>query len=164
MNPKYISLASEHCKQNRYITDNLINTHKYFKGQLKGIFCLQTISWLESYDEVLKSFFKTKPDWILLTSLFYDGLVDAQIKITDWTKSVAGKKGRQTFYNIYSIPRFTDFAEKSGYRLDCASPFQLPIDLDRPSDKGMGTYTIKRDTGERIQVSGPLMMPWYTVV
>ncbi|MBL0052367.1 MAG: hypothetical protein IPP29_13070 [Bacteroidetes bacterium] len=45
------------------------------------------------------------PDWIALTSLFYDGLIDCKIKIKEISKSDDDLNVRASFYNIYSLAR-----------------------------------------------------------
>ena len=106
--------------------------------------------------------FKLKPKWILITSLFYDGPVEAKIKIKDYSRQMGEKKYRQTYYNIYSLNEVKKISNRNGYDLTDYKPFILPFDIEKPEDKGRGTYTIKLHNGYRIQISGPLIMPWYT--
>jgi hypothetical protein len=45
-----------------------------------------------------------------------------------------------------------------------AFDFNISIDLPRPASLDrMGTYTLKLESGQRIQVSGALLMPWKIV-
>lgn len=164
LNQQYIKIASEACVLNRYICGDLLNISNYQCGDLKGIICLQTISWLKEYEFAMEAFYKTSADWILVTSLFYEGPVDAEIVVTDWSKSVSGVPGRRSNYNIYSLDRFIKHANKNNYDVKECERFEIPFDLDPPSDGGMATFTTRDERGRRLQMSGPLLMPWYTVV
>ena len=119
---------------------------------------------MENYQESLNEMIKLKPDWILITSLFYNGPVEAKIQITDHSRSVGSDNFRKSFYNIYSLDEIKKYIEKKKYTLDKVEPFKFPFELTMPINKGMGTYTEKLDNGELIQMSGPLRMPWYTLL
>ena len=57
------------------------------------------------------------------------------------------------------IPRFV---EDLGYILKGMEPFEIYIDLPASANKDqMKTYTVRPSNQKRIQVSGPIMMPWY---
>jgi hypothetical protein len=44
-------------------------------------------------------------------------------------------------------------------------PFEIDIDLPKPVGTGFdGTYTETLKNGERIQISGPILMSWYFVL
>ena len=40
----------------------------------------------------------------------------------------------------------------------------MDIDLPKPDSPRMGTYTVKSESGERLQFSGALFMSWYFVL
>lgn len=127
------------------------------------LFTLRPESWLsiKDYKKTIKNIIKIRPDWILITSLFYNGPVDTKIQIKDYSRKMNNKNYRKSHYNIYSIQKFENLF--SGYYIDKCVPFEIDIDLKKNSD-GMGTYTEKLESGKRIQISGPLMMPWYTIL
>jgi trans-aconitate methyltransferase len=49
--------------------------------RFEGIISYQTLSWLPEYENAFTQILKLNPDWIALTSLFYEGLIDAKIEI-----------------------------------------------------------------------------------
>ena len=103
-----------------------------------------------------------KPNWIGLSSLFYEGDISCRIEVFEHSKP------RKTFYNIYSIKKLSRLAFEYGYEVVKSDPFF--IDIDIPKSKNidiMGTYTVGV-TGclenKMMQVSGPLMLNWYFVL
>ena len=56
-----------------------------------------------------------------------------------------------------------DFLAERGYTVFRAEPFEIDIDIPKPEHLDMGTYTVKTEDGKRLQISGALLMPWYSV-
>lgn len=133
-----------------------------------GCISLQTLSWLPGYERaMLEIFKKIKPEWIGLTSLFYEGRISCKIEVTEHARS------KTQFYNIYSLPEFNNFCKKHGYHILKFEPFKIEFDLPKPSDPDlMATYTQKllndnassNKGDERLQISGPLLMNWYMLL
>lgn len=130
-------------------------------GQADGLICTQTLSWLENAEKPLAAFAGTGCRWMALSSLFYDGPVSARIEITDHASRAEGRESRESYYNVYSIPRTLAYLETLGYGRASFQSFDIDIDLAAPPDKGMGTHTLELKTGRRLQVSGPVLMSWY---
>ncbi len=165
LNPKYIDMALQYKLPNTdFLVGDATNIKEIKKGEYSGIFSLQTLSWIKSYQKSMRAMFGLQPDWILITSLFYDGPVDVNILVTDYSKRVQGNKARKSNYNIYSLEYFKIFANKYKYDIARSEIFDFPFDLPRPIDRGMGTYTERKLDNKIIQVSGPLLMPWYTLL
>lgn len=129
--------------------------------EFDGCVSLQTLSWLPDYAEPLLAIFrKIKPEWLALTSLFYEGDITCRIEVEEH------KKARKSFYNVYSLPAISRLCSEEGYSLVQATPFEIDIDIERPANLDiMGTYTrtlVASGSGkqERIQISGPLLMNW----
>lgn len=129
-----------------------------------GIVCHQTLSWLPEYEDALSGMLKLNPEWIALSSLFYDGLVDCKIEVSEY-KDTPNMDELKTvsFYNVYSLPRVEKFFSDRGYTIFKSYPFRIDIDLPKPKSKYMQTYTEKLIGGERIQLSGPLLLNWYFI-
>lgn len=163
LNKKYIKIANKLRKENNKFYSGDLTDYKFAK-KYNGVLCLQTLSWMDGYKKVVKNFFKNKPEWILLTSLFYNGPVETKIKIKDYSRTMGHEKYRSSFYNIYSLDLLKKFVEKNNYKIERAVPFEIPFDLNKSNDQGMGTYTLKLEDGKRLQVSGPLLMPWHTIL
>lgn len=135
------------------------------KNQYDGILSFQTLSWLPSYEEPLEQMMSLNPDWIGITSLFYDGLIDCKIEVSMY-KNHEDCSPFKAFYNVLSLQKIQAFANKYGYQRFIAKPFELDIDIPKPMDKNiMGTYTLcTKDSERRIQISGPLLMSWYFLI
>lgn len=129
------------------------------KNKFDGIISTQTLSWLSDYETPLKSLLEFNPKWIGITSLFYDGPVSCDIYI----KEFFGKRKREHIYRIYSIDLVKKLLIDNGYKNIQVIPFDIDIDISRPDDKLMRTYTKKMQDGKRLQISGPILMPWYFI-
>lgn len=142
---------------------DIYNLSPEYVNQFDGLLSLQTLSWLESYEKPLEQMAKINPKWMAISSLFYDGPVNATIQIQDYSKPTGGKRYKDAFYNVYSLPLLRDFLRGLGYLHFDFVPFEIDCDLEQPQDKGMATYTEKLENGKRLQLSGPLLMNWYFV-
>ena len=137
-----------------------------------GVTCFQTLSWLSHWGDCLKSIVSLQPQWICFNSLFYEGPLDYEIKVTDLTMKAhvhqeQGLNGQETaptkfYYNIYSLPAIKAYLESEGYEV-IAEKFAIDIDLPKPKDGGLGTYTVNSEEG-KLQFSGALCLPWYNVL
>jgi ubiquinone/menaquinone biosynthesis C-methylase UbiE len=129
-----------------------------------GCISLQTLSWLPDYRRPLEIVFrKIQPTWFGCTSLFYEGDISCRIEVEEH------RRKRKSFYNVYSIPAIARMCAEYGYQLVKAEPFVIDIDLAKPNELDvMGTYTRRLvsedDSGDRIQISGPLLMNWYMLL
>jgi ubiquinone/menaquinone biosynthesis C-methylase UbiE len=138
---------------------NLAESKKY-----DGCISLQTLSWLPDYRWPLEEIFrKISPNWLAMTSLFYEGDITCRIEVEEH------KKNKKCFYNVYSLPAISRLCNEEGYSLVKATPFDIDIDIEKPTDLDiMGTYTRKlvsdKTSQERIQISGPLLMNWYMLL
>jgi len=164
INPFYIKIAKSKSLKNQEF--KVADITKLNKLKLKPdlILSIQTLSWMPDIKKPLKEILSMNSKFVLITSLFYDGPVETKIKIKDFSRNMGEINYRESFYNIYSISRLKEFIKKYNYDIFFMEPFEIGIDLPKPLEKGMGTYTIKVENHQRLQVSGPLLMPWYTIV
>lgn len=133
---------------------------------VKGIICLQTLSWLPDYRESLQNLIEQdQPDFLSVSSLFYDGDISYNIKVTENTIN------QNRYYNIYSIPDVERFLLGRGYSIKKVKKFDIDIDLQTANRDLMSTSTVKASPEfqeifglSRIQISGALFMPWYFLV
>jgi ubiquinone/menaquinone biosynthesis C-methylase UbiE len=136
---------------------------KKHANRFEGIISYQTLSWLPEYEGALTEIVKLNPNWIALTSLFFDGLINCKVEIEEF-KNLEEKNGFKTaFYNVYSLPRIERFFFEKGYKLFKYCPFEIDIDLPKPEHSHMQTYTEKLIDGKRLQISGPLLMNWFFI-
>lgn len=160
--PKLIEFAQTHTPTSKnsnieFAVGDMLNLPRL---KVDGVVSLQTLSWLPDFKDPMREIMtKTNPAWIALTSLFYQGEITAQTTIHEHLIN------RTVNYNTYSLPRFSEFCEQYGYRTTAAELFQFPFDLSPPIDSNyMGTYTVSSVDSTRIQISGPILMNWMTVI
>lgn len=156
---------------NRLAADGIKNAHlecgdifdresfKEHRGKYEGIVCLQTLMSLPDFKAPLQGLMSLEPRWIAISTLLYEGDVTARVEIEDYTKPQLGEPCRRELYNIYSFPLMKKFLEERGY-FATFERFVIDRDLPRPAHTGMTTYTKKDEHGERMQISGPMLMNW----
>jgi trans-aconitate methyltransferase len=133
--------------------------------QADGVISLQSLSWLPEFERPLGQIFsKLKPQWIALTSLFYEGDITCRVEVEEHKRN-----NRRSFYNVYSLPSISRFCQLHNYHLTRFAPFKIDIDILKPNDIDfMSTYTLrvneKSEDPQRIQISGPLLMNWYMIL
>lgn len=125
--------------------------------------CKQTLSWLPDYRDAVRELMAVTREAVFISSLFYDGRIDAEIRIREW-RSPAGLDGPTGFYNVYSLPEFRDFCIANGATDVAGFDFNIGIDLPRPASLDrMGSFTKRLDSGQRLLFSGPVYLPWKIV-
>ena len=144
-----------------FVIDNWLDLKRY--TAVDGVVSLQTLSWLSEFEAPLQQIFdKISPSWIALSSLFYEGDISCNVEVDEHASN------KRFFYNVYSLPAVSRFIEQFGYRIAETRPFEIDIDLPRPTDRDtMGTYTVRTaESGapKRLQISGPLLMNWHYVL
>jgi ubiquinone/menaquinone biosynthesis C-methylase UbiE len=78
-----------------------------------GCISLQTLSWLPDYRApIIEIFQKITPDFLALTSLFYEGDITCRIEVEECTRN-----NRKSFYNIYSLPAICNILSHHFYLL-----------------------------------------------
>lgn len=121
--------------------------------------CRGVLSWLPHYDLFVKALMNITKKYIFISSLFYDGDIDFEIKIKEYKRGIP-KEGFTEYRNVYSLPRFKKFVMDLGAKNIEVFNFDIGIDLPKgPIDK-MSTYTMKLENGERLQISGIVLMNW----
>jgi len=124
-----------------------------------GIVSYQTLSWLPECEEPIRVMASLDAPWIALTSLFFDGPVSCTTQIREYDENL--KTARESFYNVYSLPVVQALFRANGYTQVQWNRFEIDVDLPKPNHCKMGTYTETLEDGRRLQVSGPLLMPWF---
>jgi ubiquinone/menaquinone biosynthesis C-methylase UbiE len=119
----------------------------------------KTLSWLPTYEDALVALMDVTKKHIFLSSLFYDGDIDFEIKVRQYKKE-GTSQGGFFYYNIYSLPRLIRFVKEHGAKHVETQDFNIPIDLPRGDIDHMGTYTVPLADGSRMQMSGALALPW----
>jgi SAM-dependent methyltransferase len=126
-------------------------------NKIDGIITVHTLSCLSGYEKFLSNAIENfDPGWIAISSLFYDGEIEALTTIKEF------KSGRIASYNTYSIPQLNRWLKEFGWQIAFKSVFNLGQVISKPVDPDtMSTYTMYAKSGEEIQISGPILMNWY---
>jgi ubiquinone/menaquinone biosynthesis C-methylase UbiE len=163
--PYLIEQAKELCRDRENISFEVGDVYdlpakypKYFDISINW----KTISWLPYYDRMLQTLVAVTKRHIFLSSLFYDGDIDFEIRVREFKKE-AGKDGFNSYYNVYSFPHFREFVYGLGVRDIQAHDFEIAIDIPRPPLDQMGTYTVRVEDGKRLQISGAVVMSWKVI-
>jgi hypothetical protein len=159
-NERLAALGAKNCRLEVF---NLYDSYPRPEPHFDGLMSCALLSWLPDLKEALKKITALNPGWIAASSLFYDGPVDCIIETRDGSRPLASAAYTKKFYNIYSLETTREILTELGYAEFQSTPFQIDIDLAQPAAKGMGTYTEKTSDGRRLQISGPLLMPWHFI-
>lgn len=167
-NDSYLQLGIRFSKEKNlekkinFIKENIYDiSKKTSQNNYEGIICMQTISWLDNHELALSQLKNLESSWIALSSLFYEGLIDAFIDIKTYDKSLKVKYKRP--YNIYSIPKIENYLKKLGFSKIVWEKFNLSISLPQVDINEMGTFTEELKNSEKISRSGPILLPWWFV-
>lgn len=164
--PKYFELAEGRLDPSRFrlLEGDMFQLVDLFGAKSFDIsFCVQTILDLPDYEKAVSETLDVTTRWVFLTALFNDSNLDyiTHLEVTDRTD--LKEDDVSAYYNVYSLPRFKEFCLRSGAAEILDEEFSIDIDLEPPADGSLGTYTIRKEDGTRLQVSGPLVMPWRAV-
>ena len=144
---------------------NIEKLPKNIQNKFEVVTCLQTLSWMKDYKKTLLEIKKINPKYIAVSSLFWEGLIDFNIK-ANFLKSKSYKREIESYnyYNIYSIYNYIEFLKKLGYKKNIIKKFDIKKRLKEPSNKNkMGTYTIPYKKKLK-QISGPIIQNWYFII
>jgi hypothetical protein len=144
------------------IVGDIFNLEQSMVGKYDGVISTQTFNILSDYREIAKVMCSLEPNWMAFSTLGFEGLIDYNIKLYDYTKQKDGQCS-EVFYNIYSLPLMQEYFKNLGYSKFEFKEFEMDVDLPQTNKQGRGTYTVKTEYGKRMQISGAMLMPWYFV-
>lgn len=139
------------------------NLDKDLISSFDGVISAQTLSWLPAFEEPLKKMCELKPAWLAFSSLFYEGMINYTISLQNYERPTETKEYSQAYYNIYSLPLVEKLLKEYGYSNFVFHKFVIDIDIEKPTHKNLGYYTIKNSHGERMQFNTCLYQPEYFV-
>jgi SAM-dependent methyltransferase len=148
----------------RAMVGDLFEPPQELRGAFDGVLLVNTLNGLDDPARALAALAGLRARWICITSLFHDGEVESDITVRDYTKPTLDKDHTVCRYNVFSLPRTLRALARLGYDRARHIPFVMDIDLPPPADGGMGTFTVPLSNGQRLQMSGPLHLPWRFVV
>ena len=96
-------------------------------GKIDGVISLQTFNILPDYREIVQCICKMEPKWIAFSLLGFEGLIDYNIKLFDYTKNKQDGCS-EVFYNVYSIPKMKEVFSGLGYSKFDYREFEMDID------------------------------------
>lgn len=127
-----------------------------------GALSIQTLSWMPEFREPLDCLNKLNTNWLAITSLFFDGHVNVKSEVTvDIDRPT---EQRTNYYNTYSLPEVVSYLQALGFSKVTHTPFEIDVDLPRNKPSTMGTYTQLLASGQRLMISGPLLMNWHFIL
>ncbi len=164
-----VDLLDEALELSKKINERFLNRFCFKKDNIYNLsiednffdvtFCWQTLSWLDDPKQAINELIRvTKVGGkIYLSSLFnLEHDVDIYAKVYDWTRN-STREGLGLNYNTYSLYTIKNWIQKKVkqfkiIKFETSIPFQY-------SGRGLGTYTIKCESGY-IQISGGMLMNW----
>lgn len=135
-----------------------------WRDKFDGIISFQTLFMFPDYREALDKLIDLHPNWIAVSSLFYEGEIEYTNKFRDYYRPSEGEEYTEYYYNVHSMVCYRKYMEERGYKNFDFIPFEIDIDIPKTDSMDIGTYTVQTIEGKRIQISAGLMMPWYFVV
>jgi ubiquinone/menaquinone biosynthesis C-methylase UbiE len=166
LNPELVSIGNKHFLNNNFNNCKLFQADMYnlspsMTSKIDAVLSFQTLSWLPEYTKPLNSMLSIGAQWLAFTSLFYDGPISCKIEMQDYESNYT--PSTQSYYNIYSIPQIRKHCSDRNYDKFVFTPFEIDIDIPPQENKKRGTFTQKTISGNRLQFSGPILMPWYFI-
>lgn len=121
------------------------------------VFSTQFISFIDaSLTEFIDICCEVASEGVFFTSLFTDGWIEQE------TVAKNLDDGWEGTYIVYSLPRPEELLRERLPEADLQyRPFEIDVDLPKPDEPKFQTYTVTLDNGDRLQVSGYMLLPWY---
>ena len=145
---------------------NVLKIKNSYKNKFDIATCLQTISYFNDYKVLMAQMAKLNPKYICVSGLFWEGLIDFQIRVNH-LKNSSYKRKIKYFdnYNIFSLQNYISFMKKLGYKKNYIKKFVIDKKINPKKDKNkfMSTYTYLINK-KNIQFSGPLLMNWFFII
>lgn len=161
----FIERSNEFFKENGNISfeeRDIYNLSEKYDKEFDISINYKTMSWLPYYEDIVSELIKVTKSKIYITSLFYEGDADFEVKIRDCKHSE--EEDNYSFLNTYSIPRFTDFCKRESAKKVLYHDMKLNLDLPKPEDPNeLRTYTIKTTDDIRLEVTGVVLLNWKLV-
>ena len=117
----------------------------------------KTLLNFERYEPALTQLFGATRRKVYITSLFYDGDVDFEIKVRQ--HKIYENEADFAYYNVWGTPRFSEFCRSLG-AVDVRF-IDMNLDLDLPPSEDpdiLTVHTERLETGDRLEVMGAVVM------
>ncbi len=122
----------------------------------------KTLLNFERYEPAIDALVAATRRKLYVTSLFYDGDVDFEIKVRQY--AVYDDLSDFAYYNVWGTPRFAAHCRSVGAREVRFFDLSLDFDLPAPTDKDvLSVYISRLESGERLEIMGAVVMDWKLV-
>jgi SAM-dependent methyltransferase len=125
---------------------------------------MQFLLHYDSMTDYIETCCTLASDDVFITALFSEDWYEQKTVVNQFEDDSLYREDGLLPYNIYSLSRLEEELSDivPGANLNY-EPFEIDIDLQQPETDQLGTYTRKTVDGERLQISGYMLMPWYNV-
>ncbi len=139
-------------------TANWLDLRSYhWFAKYSSAISVQCLSFMEWYHKPLEAVCCQNIQQLAFSTLAWDGPFDSRCE--HYIKD-ENNFSKTAFYNVYSIDNLNTYLESLGYACIDTRPFVIDIDLPKPREPQLQSYTIKLDSGERILISGWQTLPY----
>ena len=126
---------------------------------VQAVWFSQTLSWLPWWRAEMEALVGPNVDRIGLSTLAWDG--PGESEVVHYFPQRGDSASERYHYNVYSIPAMRELMSSIGFGHQHVEKFVIDIDLQPPTHKGLGSYTVKTAHGERLTFSIWQVLPWH---
>lgn len=131
-----------------------------YRNCFSGVISSQVLSWLPEYEKPLEEIYKkVNPDWIAISSLFWEGNIDYIIQLKNYNDRTEKQQYSTVNYNVYSVSKIFELLRDYGYDKLIYKPFEIDIDINARDMSNLQYYTIKTEEGRRLAFNTCLYQP-----
>jgi SAM-dependent methyltransferase len=141
---------------------NIFNLNNKLNNKFDVALSIQTLSWVKDYKLAIDNMIKLNCKYIVVSSLFFRGLVDFSIKANFLKNKFSKKYLYFKYYNIYSLNNYLEYLKSKGYK-SIVKEFVIKKTLPASNQLLMKTYTLNLK-GKLFQFSGPIRLDWFFIV
>jgi len=141
---------------------NIFNLNNKLKNKFDVALSVQTLSWVKDYKLAIDNMIKLNCKYIVVSSLFFRGLVDFSIKANFLKNKFSKKYLYFKYYNIYSLNNYLEYLKSKGYK-SIVKEFVIKKTLPASNQLLMKTYTLNFKK-KLVQFSGPIRLDWFMIV
>ncbi len=162
LNESALQLAKENIQASnfQFFTEDLYKLNEKWNEFFDYVFCWQTLLMLDKPQLALENLIRTCKTGgsLYLSALFnLDRDVDVYSKFVDHTRKESSIENAFS-YNTYSKKTIREWLDGRVKSFEIF-PFKPTVDF-RFEGKGMGTHTVETSKGDRLQISGGMLMNW----
>jgi SAM-dependent methyltransferase len=164
-NKYLINFAKKKAKKSKDINfsyGNIFNLNNKYKNKFDAALSIQTLSWVKDYKLAIDNMIKLNCKYIIVSSLFFRGLVDFSIKANFLKNKFSNKYLYFKYYNIYSLNNYLEYLKSKGYK-SIVKEFVIKKTLPACNQLLMKTYTLNLKK-KLMQFSGPIRLDWFIIV